>query len=85
MPTFQPEKPVALAVPPLRPTVVYAPPFDVKATVPVAPPLTLAVQVVFCEPYVIGFGLHETEILGVALLIVRVVDELTELLSSSPE
>jgi hypothetical protein len=57
----------------------------VKATVPVAPPLTLAVQAVFCEPYVIGFGLHETEILGVALLMTTVTGvALTLLLFASP-
>jgi hypothetical protein len=50
VPAFQPENPAAVVAPPLREVVIQAPPLIVHVTLPVALPLTLAVQFVFCAP-----------------------------------
>jgi hypothetical protein len=50
VPAFQPENPPAEVVPPLKEVVVHAPPLMVHVTVPVAPPLRVAVQVVVSDP-----------------------------------
>jgi hypothetical protein len=51
----------------------------VIATVPVAPALTVVVHEVFHGPYVMGFGEHESETVGVALLILSVVEAVAAL------
>jgi hypothetical protein len=59
----------------------------VAVCVGVAPPLTaatVAVQLEVCEPYVIVLGEQEMLPLGVALMIVIVVDPATLLLFTSP-
>ena len=87
MPTGIPAKPVAVATPPESVGVLQAFPFQAKATVPVAPPPTLAVHVEFCVPYVRTLGEQETVTVGVVLLnAVRgtVGDWLTVRLASPP-
>jgi hypothetical protein len=60
--------------PALSVDVVQAPPLIVQVSDPVAPPTTVVVQLVTCEPYVMGLGEHDSDTVGVALLIVNVVE-----------
>jgi hypothetical protein len=50
VPALKPENPPADVVPPLKVVVVHAPPLMVHVTVPVAPPLRVAEQVVVSDP-----------------------------------